>query len=195
MYDAGDHMKPGFPMAFTVTVLSWEILEYGDQMDEVSQLEPAQGSLKWITDYLINAHPSPNVLYVQVDDPDVDHKCWQRPEDMTEERPVAKVDEKSPGSDVAGETSAALAAASLRIIQQELPKVQTYYNFTDFGDDLLWAATWLYHATSDKTYLDYVTAENGKSFARWGKPSWFSWDDKHAGTQENCGGCYVWSNT
>lgn len=66
MYDAGDHMKFGFPMAFTATVLSWTILEYGDQMAVVDQLKPAQDSLKWITDYLINAHPSANVLYVQV---------------------------------------------------------------------------------------------------------------------------------
>lgn len=66
MYDAGDHMKFGFPMAFTATVLSWTILEYGDQMEAVDQLKSAQDSLKWITDYLINAHPSANVLYVQV---------------------------------------------------------------------------------------------------------------------------------
>lgn len=66
MYDAGDHMKFGFPMAFTATVLSWTILEYGDQMDAVDQLEPALDSLKWITDFLINAHTSENVLIVQV---------------------------------------------------------------------------------------------------------------------------------
>lgn len=66
MYDAGDHMKFGFPMAFTATVLSWAILEYGDQMDVVDQLQPAQDSLKWITDYLISAHPKENVLIVQV---------------------------------------------------------------------------------------------------------------------------------
>lgn len=66
MFDAGDHMKFGFPMAFTATVLSWAILEYGDRMQTVHQLNPAQDSLKWITDYLINAHPSPDVLYIQV---------------------------------------------------------------------------------------------------------------------------------
>lgn len=66
MYDAGDNMKFGFPMAFTATVLSWAILEYGDQMMLVDQLEPAQTSLKWITDFLINAHPVDNVLYIQV---------------------------------------------------------------------------------------------------------------------------------
>lgn len=35
-------------------------------MNAVKQLEHAQDSLKWITDYLINAHPSANVLSVQV---------------------------------------------------------------------------------------------------------------------------------
>lgn len=35
-------------------------------MNAVKQLEHAQDSLKWITDYLINAYPSANVLYVQV---------------------------------------------------------------------------------------------------------------------------------
>lgn len=66
MYDAGDLIKFGFPMAFMATVLSWAILEYGDHMNAVKQLEHAQDSLKWITDYLINAYPSANVLYVQV---------------------------------------------------------------------------------------------------------------------------------
>ena len=66
MYDAGDLVKFGLPMAFTATILSWAILEYGDQMDAVKQLGFAHDSLKWITDYLINAHPCPNVLYIQV---------------------------------------------------------------------------------------------------------------------------------
>lgn len=66
MYDAGDNMKFGFPMAFTATILSWGILEYGTHMQEVNELDHAQESLKWITDYLINAHPSDNVLIIQV---------------------------------------------------------------------------------------------------------------------------------
>ncbi|GKE09848.1 endoglucanase 24-like protein [Tanacetum coccineum] len=66
LYDAGDLMKFGFPMAFTATILAWSILEYGHHMDEVKELKHAQESLKWITDYLVNAHPSDNVLYIQV---------------------------------------------------------------------------------------------------------------------------------
>ncbi|KAL7192963.1 hypothetical protein ACSBR2_024721 [Camellia fascicularis] len=46
MYDAGDLIKFGFPMAFSATVLSWSILEYGDHMKAVKELEHAQDSLK-----------------------------------------------------------------------------------------------------------------------------------------------------
>ncbi|GJW09595.1 histone-lysine N-methyltransferase ATX2-like protein isoform X1 [Tanacetum coccineum] len=52
------------------------------------------------------------------------------------------------------------------------------------GDlEVLKLASWLYHATSDHTYFDYVTGTNGESFANWGSPTWFSWDDKLPGTQ------------
>ncbi|XP_074286976.1 endoglucanase 2-like [Silene latifolia] len=210
LYDAGDHIKFGFPMAFTATVLSWAILEYGDHMTSVKQLELAQENLKWITDYFINAHPKDNVLYIQVGDPEADHKCWQRPETMTEKRPLTKVDTTTPGTEVAAETAAAMAAASLVFkssnptystnllkhakqlfafadkyrgsYSESIPEVASYYNSTGYGDELLWAASWLYHATEDNTYLEYVN-DNGKDFADFGNPSWFSWDNKLPGTQ------------
>lgn len=50
---------------------------------------------------------------MQVGDGDTDHYCWQRPEDMTTSRRAYKIDEKNPGSDVAGETAAAMAAAAI----------------------------------------------------------------------------------
>lgn len=210
LYDAGDHMKFGFPMAFTATILSWAILEYGDQMAVVNQLEPAQDNLKWITDYLIKAHPRDNMLYIQVGDPDLDHKCWERPETMSEKRPLTQINATVPGSEVAAETAAAMAAASLVFkksdstysgtllthskqlfdfadknrgsYSQNIPKVAIYYNSTGYGDELLWAASWLYHATKDKAYLEYVN-DHGKEFANFGSPTWFSWDNKLAGTQ------------
>jgi len=48
-----------------------------------------------------------------VGDAEKDHACWERPEDMDTPRSVFKVDKNNPGSDVAAETAAALAAASL----------------------------------------------------------------------------------
>ncbi|KAM3708835.1 hypothetical protein ACJW31_02G126600 [Castanea mollissima] len=201
MYDAGDLIKFGFPMAFMATVLSWAILEYGDHINAEKQLEHAQDSLKWITDYLINAHPAANVLYVQVGDPQVDHNYWERPEAMTEKRPLVQVNMSFPGAEVAAETAAAMASASMifKIIdftnssmllmhaQQlfilantyrgsysvSIPQLQKYCNSTGYGDELLWAATWLYHATEKQFSLKYVTEQNGKEFASWGSPT--SW--------------------
>ena len=43
----------------------------------------------------------------------MDHKCWERPEDMDTPRNVFKIDAQHPGSDIAAETAAALAATSM----------------------------------------------------------------------------------
>lgn len=78
------------------------------------QLPNARAAIRWATDYLIKcATTTPNTLYVGVGDPTADHKCWERPEDMDTIRTVYSVSPKNPGSDVAGETAAALAAASM----------------------------------------------------------------------------------
>lgn len=147
----------------------------------------------------------------QVGDPDADHKCWDRPEDMTEERPLIQINASVPGTEVAAETAAAMAAASLVFkssdsayssdllkhskqlftfadkyrgsYSENIPEVATYYNSTGYGDELLWAASWLYHATGDQSYYDYATGKNADSFGNFGNPTWFSWDNKLAGTQ------------
>ena len=64
MYDAGDHIKFGLPMAFTAILLSWSVLEYGDQMDDAHQLGATQSAIRLITNCLMNAHPSSNVFYI-----------------------------------------------------------------------------------------------------------------------------------
>jgi hypothetical protein len=52
---------------------------------------------------------------IQVGDGDSDHYCWQRPEEMTTSRRAYRIDENNPGSDLAGETAAAMAAASIAL--------------------------------------------------------------------------------
>jgi endoglucanase len=112
-YDAGDNVKFGFPMAFTITMLSWSVIEYGSQMASQGQLGYSLEAIQWGTDYFIKAHPEPNVLYGEVGDGDSDHACWQRPEDMTTSRQAYVLTPNDPGSDLAGETAAAMAAASI----------------------------------------------------------------------------------
>lgn len=100
-------------MAFTVTLLAWGVVEYSSYLKAHNEFNNALNAIKWGTDYFIKAHPQPNLLYAGVGDGDSDHQCWERPEDMTTPRTVYKIDEQNPGSDLAAETSAALAAASI----------------------------------------------------------------------------------
>jgi hypothetical protein len=65
-YDAGDHVKFGLPMAFTVTMLSWTVIEFQHQIAVAGELEHALEAIKWGTDYFIKAHTSPNVLWAEV---------------------------------------------------------------------------------------------------------------------------------
>lgn len=66
--------------------------------------------MPFIDCYLIIYH-----LYFsfQVGDGESDHYCWERAEDMTTPRTAYKLDPSHPGSDLAGEAAAALAAAAL----------------------------------------------------------------------------------
>lgn len=62
--------------------------------------------------------------------------------------------------------------------------VSSYYpSVSGYQDELLWAALWLYRATDNQSYLNYVL-QNALSF---GGITWaiseFSWDVKYAGLQ------------
>ncbi|KAK4799208.1 hypothetical protein SAY86_024573 [Trapa natans] len=211
-YDAGDHVKFGLPMAFTVTMLSWSVIEYSGQIDSTGEMEHALEAIKWGTDYFMKAHTSPTVLWAEVGDGDTDHYCWQRPEDMTTSRRAYKVDENNPGSDLAGETAAAMAAASivfrrrnphyssllLHHAQQlfefgdkyrgeydrSVEEVKSYYgSVSGYKDELLWAALWLHRATDGEYYLSYaINKAHCFGGVGWAMTE-FSWDVKYAGIQ------------
>lgn len=63
-YDAGDNVKFGFPMAFTATMLSWSVIEFGGLMK--GELGNAKEAIRWATDYLLKATSHPDIIYVQV---------------------------------------------------------------------------------------------------------------------------------
>lgn len=64
MYDAGDHIKFGFPMAFTATMLSWSVIEFGDLMPPAERRH-AVAAVRWATDYLLKTIAHPGVLFIQ----------------------------------------------------------------------------------------------------------------------------------
>ncbi|KAL2253987.1 UNVERIFIED_CONTAM: Endoglucanase 5 [Sesamum indicum] len=210
-YDAGDHVKFGLPMAFSMTMLSWAAVDFRPELVSLNQMGHTLEAIKWGTDYFIKAHPQPYVLWGQVGDGVSDHYCWERPEDMTTPRTAYKLDPEHPGSDLAGETAAALAAASLAFkpydsaysslllvhakqifsfanrfrgfYDDSISSAKQFYTSSGYSDELLWAATWLYRATNDDYYLKYVV-DNCVSL---GGTGWavkeFSWDNKYAGIQ------------
>ncbi|ERN05298.1 hypothetical protein AMTR_s00007p00147280 [Amborella trichopoda] len=112
-FDSGDNVKFGFPMAFTITMLSWSVVEFADELKAANEFWNALDAIRWGTDYLLEAHSDVNFLYAQVGDGNSDHQCWERPEDMDTPRTTYFIDQDHPGSDLAGETAAALAAAAM----------------------------------------------------------------------------------
>ena len=112
-HDAGDHVKFGLPAAATTTLLAMSLLEDAATYEQTGQKRFALANLKWETDWLLKAHTAPNEFWGQVGNGGLDHAFWGAPETMTMARPAAKIDASCPGSDLAGEGAAALAAASL----------------------------------------------------------------------------------
>jgi endoglucanase len=181
-YDAGDHVKFGLPMAATATVLAWSIVEHRDGYVDSGQLDEALANLRWATDYFVRAHTAPNELYGQIGQGGADHAWWGPAEVMQMARPSYRITSTCPGSDLAGETSAALSAASMAFRPTDpvyadtlLLHARQLYTFADtfrgkysdcitdaaafynswsgYNDELVWGAIWLYRATGEAPFL------------------------------------------
>lgn len=210
-FDAGDHVKFGFPMAGAMTMLGWGVHEYRDAYQQSSQLDEVLDAVKWGTDYILKAHDAgPNgtrAFWGQVGAGGPDHAYWGSPENLPTARPAFKIDRQNPGSDLAGEAAAALAAASTifrptnrayanRLLtnaeqlfefadtyrgkySDSIPDAANFYNsFSGFNDELAWSATWLYKATGKRSYLD-----KAESYYQGLPQNWtHDWDNKSHGT-------------
>ncbi|GMI88529.1 glycosyl hydrolase 9A4 [Hibiscus trionum] len=202
-YDAGDNVKYGLPMAFTITTLAWSAIAYKNELQSAGELENVHAAIRWGTDYFLKCASRKNKLFVQVGDADEDHKCWVRPENMTTPRTVLQINETTPGTEIAAETSAAMAASSIvfrsfdkHYARRLLNKAKSlfkfakkhkgtydgecpfYCSFSGYHDELLWAAAWLHTATLHNTYFKYITEEEVGAVV-----DEFNWDLKYAGTQ------------
>ena len=148
---------------------------------------------------------------LQVGDGNLDHAYWGRPEDMTMARPAWKITTAQPGSDLAAETAAAMAAGSIAFQQTDpnyaatlirhaeelyefadtyrgkysdaIPNAAKFYaSYSGYEDELVWGAAWLYKATNDPAYL--TKAEQYYTEYNMDSRAWaFSWDDKKSGAQ------------
>ncbi|KAK6177036.1 hypothetical protein SNE40_015224 [Patella caerulea] len=206
-YDAGDNVKFNFPMASSATVLLWGMIQWKDAYQSANQLNQMYDMIKWPLDYFLKCwNPHTHTYYAQVGDGNADHSFWGRPEDMKMNRPAFKITASKPGSDVAGETAAALAAGSIAfkshdhgysgklltaakslytfakshkgIYSQSIHNAAQFYSSSGYKDELCEAAMWLYKATGDKNYLNEAKSYHENAWA-WA----LSWDDKKIACQ------------
>ncbi|KAF7828221.1 Endoglucanase [Senna tora] len=136
-YDAGDNVKFGWPMAFTVSLLSWTAIEYESEISSVKQMEYLRSAIRWGSDFILRSHSSPTILFTQLFD----------------------FADKYRGS-----------------YSGSCP---FYCSYSGYQDELLWAASWLYKASGESKYLNYIRNNQGWSQA----VSEFSWDNKFVGAQ------------
>merc|ERR1711962_1116035 len=209
-HDAGDYVKFGFPMAGAMTILAYGGISYASAYEASGQMEYLKDAIKWGTDYMIKAHASAEEFYCQVGNGDIDHAYPGRPETMSVSRPAYILTSSKPGSDCAAESAAALASASILfassdlsysaelldhaeelfafadkyrgIYSQSIPDAAKFYSSSNFEDELIWAAAWLYRATNDTNYLtkaEDMYASRSQTWTPWS----FDWDNKMAGVQ------------
>ncbi len=209
-YDAGDHMKFALPMASALTLLAWGAIEYRAGYQRSGEWPHLMDVIRWGTDWIRKAHVSERVFYGQVGDPQLDHAFWGPPEAMTMKRPSFKIDSKKPGSEIAGEAAAALAAASILFRTEDnayaqnlltharalfdfadqcrgtytdaIPSARGYYHSrSGYEDELVWSALWLYKATGEIGYLQKAESIYAAHCASAPMRWTHSWDDKSYG--------------
>ncbi|XP_059170761.1 endoglucanase 4-like [Physella acuta] len=200
-YDAGDHVKFNFPMAYSATILAWSYLMYKDAYVSAGQADYLLDCIKWPLDYLLKCHTGPEELYVQVGDGGADHGYWGPPELMTMARPAFKITTSKPGSEISMDTAAAFATGYLAFKDKEPTYAATllthakqlwdfgmkyrgkysesvsaaagFYSSNNITDELCWGSLWLYQVTNDTKYLDEAERYLDHD------PAWgMSWDDK-----------------
>ena len=52
-YDSGNNIKFSFPTAYTITLLSWTVIEYHQKYADIGELEHVKDIIKWGSDYLL----------------------------------------------------------------------------------------------------------------------------------------------
>ena len=213
-YDAGDHVKFGFSISGAVTMLAWGGLDFKAGYEASGAYDDLIKHLVWINDYFLRTYDDKgtpetedDVLYGQVGDGDLDHDYWGTPEAMSMERPTGVITADVPGTEIAAETAAAMAASALvlrdagetALSEKLIAKAQRlfafgeahqgtytdaipdadkfYHSWSGYTDELSWAAAWLYKATGERRYLE----KSERYYAPTGLTYAHFWDNKANG--------------
>ncbi|XVE55196.1 hypothetical protein DITRI_Ditri03aG0140200 [Diplodiscus trichospermus] len=143
-YDSGNNIKFTFSTAYTITLLSWSVIEYHQKYADIGELEHIKDVIRWGSDYLLKVGSAGNNDNQNQGPNDI--SCWQRPEDMSYNRPVSVCNETA--SDLAGEIVAALSAASIVFKEENeyslglIKAAEKLYEITEKEDQIHRAETY-----------------------------------------------------
>lgn len=210
-HDAGDHVKFGLPAGYSASTLGWSYYEFKDAYDATGQ----GNHLKTITDYFatffknsttLSGDTVTNFVY-QIGDGEADHHEWCAPE-MQDSSSRKTFSTTSGASDIAAEYAAALAVNyvnfgnaedlkyakalfefSTKYNQKATDGTGGFYDSFDYYDDQAWAAGWLYKATNDNSYKEFLNTymntsnqgSSGQDGCQWGIYSTHSWNNVSMG--------------
>ncbi|KAL4516856.1 hypothetical protein Ndes2437A_g00974 [Nannochloris sp. 'desiccata'] len=207
-YDAGDTLKLNFPLGGTVSFLSWGLVDYKNEYDNVGYLSSSRDILRPAVEYLANSYTGNRTYVGQISQPSVDHQFWGRPSqypiDSLPRVPYIWSQNTTTQADLLGSVAAALASASMvyrdvdrsfadtlkskaieifqwgteseGLYSRVYPGPASVYPSTDWADDMVWAAAWLFRVTGDTNYLNYAI-----NYWNRGSPNPYScWDSKWA---------------
>lgn len=203
-HDAGDFVKFGLPGSYAASVMGWALYEFKDGFQKAGMYNKQLDETKYFTDYIMKCHYAPGKFVYEVGEGNKDHDYWASPEKQTVEQgarnQIKVADSSHPAADVIGESVAALSIMYLNckdidsdyaekclqhakeLYQMGKSNLRTYefnqfYESKSCGDDMAWAAAWLYDITRDKSYLSdaerFIKLEN-----QWLETGWtMCWND------------------
>lgn len=210
-HDAGDHAKFGLPAGYSASTLGWSYYEFKDSFNTNGQ----GNHLKTITDYFadyfknsttLSGDTVTNFVY-QIGDGDQDHSVWCAPE-VHVDNSRKTFSTSSGASDIAASYAAALAVNyvnfgnaddlkyakalfefSTKYNQKATDGPNNFYSSWDYYDDQAWAAGWLYLATNDSQYKEFLNTymnssnkgSSGMDGCEWGIYSTMSWNNVSMG--------------
>ena len=224
-HDAGDHVKFGLPAGYSAATLGWGYYEFKDAYDSLGQTahlkEITNRFCKYFKDCTVLSGDTVSKFCYQIGEGGGgnDHGYWGPPETQESIKGSRKAFWTSNGaSDIAAEYAAALAVNYLNFGNAEdlkyaeaLYKFSTQYNqcATDgtngfytsdtYEDDQAWAAGFLYLATKDDKYKNFMDNFFATGNREWGEVytplGWSNAESGAAALYGEIAGDWKWANS
>ncbi|PNX94294.1 cellulase [Trifolium pratense] len=172
-YDAGDNVKFGWPMSFTVSLLSWAAVEYKSEISSVGDGNKDHQCWERPEDM-----DTPRTLYkVDANSPGTEAAA-ESAAALSAASIVFKKKDTKYSSKLLSQSKSLFDFAD-KYRGSYSGSCPFYCSYSGYHDELLWAASWLYRASRENKYLRFIIDNQGWSQA----VTELSWDNKFVGAQ------------